>query len=146
MGLVCWFACVGEAMNPFDYIDFEYWFGWAVDDGGTTAFLQSVEASHFWNMEYGRAGMSWPDWNDYVVFAEGKARALIDAGQNESNQAVISYWADMQDYLSNVSPRGAAAAGAGVEAATSMGGGTTEKKDFPWWLLAGGAALLLWRK
>ena len=124
-------------------IDWDLWFG---EPGGTTAHMQSVTASHNWNMEFGRGGLSWPEWNDYVVFSEGKASALINAGQNESPQAVRRYWEQMEEYLIDVSPVAAAAAGAGVEAAIGHEGGTNGKTSFPWWLLAGDAALLLWRK
>jgi len=144
--LACRFVSFGETMNPFEYIDFEKWFGWTYEAGGTTVHMQSVTASHNWNMEYGRGGLSWPEWNDYVIFAEGKARALIDSGQDENFSSVRRYWEQMEEYLLDVSPAAAAAAGAGVEAAKAHEGRITEKKDFPWWLLAGGAVLLLWRK
>jgi len=123
-------------------IDWEFWFGEA---GGTTAHMQSVEASHYWNIEYGRGDLSWPEWNDYIVFSEETAGALIASGQNESPQAVRRYWEQMEEYLLTVSPRAARTASAGVEAAIGHEGGTSETRTIPWWLI-GTAALLFWRK
>ena len=134
-------------MNPFEYIDFERWFGWTYEAGGTTGHMQTVQASHDWNAFYGRGDLTNSQWNEYLPYAENEARKLIDAGQNESPQGVRRYWELVEAKLLEIgSPRTAAAAGAGVSAARAHEGGTTEKKDFPWWLLAGGAALLLWRK
>ena len=107
--------------------------------------MQSVEASHYWNIEYGRGDLSWPDWNDYIVFSEDTAGELIASSQNESPQAVRRYWELMEEYLLTVSPRAARMASAGVEAAIGHEGGTSETRTIPWWLI-GTAALLFWRK
>lgn len=118
-------------------------------EGGTSAHLASVQASHDWNMRYGRGDLTDEQYADYYLFSENTASEMINAGQNESKDAVTRYWTLMESYLAPISSRTAAAAGAGVDAAQAIQDGPlgdTSQAKFPWWLLAGGAALLLWRK
>jgi hypothetical protein len=125
------------------FIDWEFWFG---EPGGTTAHMQSVEASHYWNMEYGRGDLDEGQFLDYYQYSETTAGDLIASGQNDSPQAVRRYWELMETYLLDVSPRAAAIATTGIEAAIGHEGGTNGKRDFPWWILLGGIAVYIWRR
>lgn len=130
-------------------IDIYHAMGGKEYDGATSAHLATVEASHYWNMEYGRCGLEGQEWNDYYVYSETEANKLISAGQNESPQGVTRYWELMQSYLAPIAPECAGAAGAGVVAAEAIATGTLPKgknSSFPWWLIAVPVALYLWRK
>jgi len=117
-------------------------------EGATSTHLQSVIASHLWNMEYGGGDLSAAQYNAYYDYSATQADKITAAGQNESPQGVIQYWELMETYLEPISPRTAAAAGAGVEAAEAIAEGPMGKKKgrFPWWLIALPVALYIWRK
>ena len=84
-------------------------------EGGTSAHLSTVTASHEWNMRYGRGDLTDDQFTEYYEFSQGTANELIASGQNESEQGVTRYWVLMQEYLAPISERTAEAAAAGVE-------------------------------
>ena len=118
------------------------------NEGATSAHLATVHASHLWNMEYGTGDLTGAEFNAYYDYSADEANKLIAAGQNDSPQGVARYWQQMQAYLKPISPRTAAAAGAGVEAADAIAEGPMGKKkgEFPWYLIAIPVALYIWSK
>jgi len=113
-------------------------------EGGTSAHLSTVTASHEWNMRYGRGDLTDEQFTEYYEFSQGTANELIASGQNESEQGVTRYWMLMEEYLAPISERTAEAAGAGVEAAQALEGNPAGSTgQFPWWILGVGAALFL---
>lgn len=135
--------------NYWAALEWETWFG---PEGGTTTHMQSVQASHDWNMEYGKGDLTSEQWYEYITHMEDESWALIESGQNESEQAVRRYWEAAEAKLKELdSPKAQAAAAAGVTAAKAhedRARGGTEKTEFrlPWWAVGAVGLLLFWKK